>query len=152
MVRRAVFAVAKALFLLELGCARGTAPGDETGGELNVVCQLVLVFVELFDEVESEHVVAAIPQFNLGEVVRVRESKLGRKGRFRIACHCEVLQDLARVLTHEHRRDPDASARAIVAHNDVSNVFFAVIHNHDKRGACPFGVAHLSYEGAVAAV
>ena len=68
MIRCTVGSIEKAFFLLELLSTDGAAPCHEPRLDVDVALELVRILVKLFDEVQSELVVRAIPELNINKV------------------------------------------------------------------------------------
>ena len=68
MIRCTVGSIEEAFFLLELFSTDGAAPRHEPRLYVDVALELVRILVKLFDEVQSELIVGAIPELNINKV------------------------------------------------------------------------------------
>ena len=149
VVGSAVLPIGETLFFDELRVAGGAAPRHESRRDVHEALEAVGVLVELFNEVKGTRVTRAIPNLDVSHVFLLTNGKLCRKSRS-ILLLSKLNEHVAVGLPNEHRRDPDACTGAIIAHDDIGDIFDPTVNNNEQAGAGTLRIAHLVHEGAPA--
>jgi hypothetical protein len=108
--------------------------------------------IELLNEVKGQNIVGGVPELHLYGVVRVLHHKLGCESGGLLILNGKILELFARVSTDEHRRNADARAGTIIAHDNIGDNLNAVVNHNYETGASSFSISHLGDESAVSTI
>jgi len=104
------------------------------------------MFFEIRDEIESPIIRRCEPNIIFNSIIRLVHYKLSHYCSLVYllvtSSFQEVDEFLSIFLSNEHRGNPDAAASSIIAHDNILNVFIAVI---DYNCDCNSNVLHIAH-------
>jgi hypothetical protein len=146
----AVSAATVAIILKVLILAESTLPEHISGGHEHLVSELAIMLLEVGDEVKCAVVGRGEPYIVLNTVVGFLHHELSHNGDLLKLLVTGSLQKVDKLLSvslpNYHRWDADASTSAVIAHNDILDVFVSIVDNYSDGSSDVFCCPHLLYE------